>query len=128
MHDDQQIRTIWARMAEGWAAGEATAFAADFATDCDFTTVRGDRHHGRTEVAAGHDRLFHSVYRGTTLRAEIHRIRTLRPGLSTVDVDSSVVGPDGTVIASTHALAVVEQSNGQWQIIAFHNMVPVRPT
>ncbi|WP_329273499.1 SgcJ/EcaC family oxidoreductase [Streptomyces sp. NBC_01451] len=123
------IRALWATMARGWAAGDAALFAASFATDCDFTTVRGDKPQGRAGIEAGHDRLFRTQYAGTRLDARVTAVRHLRPGLATVEAESTVRAADGTALTSTHALAVVERTGTHdgpdlWQIVAFHNMIP----
>ncbi|NEC89073.1 SgcJ/EcaC family oxidoreductase [Streptomyces sp. SID12501] len=126
---EDAIRALWETMARGWAAGDATLFAASFATDCDFTTVRGDKPPGRAGIEAGHDRLFRTQYAGTRLDARVTAVRHLRPGLATAEAESTVRAADGTALASTHALAVVERTGTHdgpdlWQIVAFHNMVP----
>ncbi len=126
------IRALWETMARGWAAGDAVLFAASFATDCDFTTVRGDKPPGRAGIEADHDHLFRTRYAGTRLDARVTSVRQLRPGLATVDAESTIRAADGTALTSTHALAVVERTgthNGPdlWQIVAFHDMIPAAP-
>ena len=119
------IRALWSEMARGWAAGDAAVFSASFAEDCDFTTVRGDKPPGRPGVEAGHAALFEGPYAGTTLDARVVAVRFLRPDLATVDAESTVIAPDGTALATTHALAVVERTaEHRWLIKAFHNMIP----
>ncbi|MFB6849386.1 SgcJ/EcaC family oxidoreductase [Streptomyces sp. NPDC056373] len=123
--DTRAIRALWADMARGWAAGDAALFAASFAEDCDFTTVRGDKPLGRSGIAAGHDALFHGPYAGTVLDARVVAVRFLRPDLATVEAESTINAPDGNPLITTHALAVVERTaQGHWSISAFHNMVP----
>uniref|UniRef100_UPI0031D19164 SgcJ/EcaC family oxidoreductase n=1 Tax=Streptomyces hawaiiensis TaxID=67305 RepID=UPI0031D19164 len=123
--DARAIRALWADMARGWAAGDAALFAASFAEDCDFTTVRGDKPLGRSGIAAGHDALFHGPYAGTVLEARVVAVRFLRPDLATVEAESTITAPDGNPLITTHALAVVERTaEGHWSISAFHNMVP----
>ncbi|NEA67137.1 SgcJ/EcaC family oxidoreductase [Streptomyces sp. SID12488] len=126
---DDAIRALWETMARGWEAGDATLFAASFATDCDFTTVRGDKPPGRAGIQADHDRLFRTQYADTRLDARVTAVRHLRPGLATVDAESTVRAADGTTLASAHALAVVERTGTHdgpdlWQIVALHNMIP----
>ena len=49
-----EIKALWQRMAEGWAAGDGERFASVFAPDTEFVNVRGEEQHGRETVAAGH--------------------------------------------------------------------------
>jgi uncharacterized protein (TIGR02246 family) len=127
--DDERIRGLWDVMALGWADGDADAFAAVFAEDCDFTTVRGEKPPGQAGIAAGHARLFRADFRSTCLDTHVHSIRYLRSDLATVNVESAVVAADGTTLVGTHALAVVERNaaagaDDAWRITAFHNMIP----
>ncbi|MFD0009185.1 SgcJ/EcaC family oxidoreductase [Streptomyces sp. NPDC127178] len=123
--DEAAIRALWAEMARGWAAGDATLFAASFAADCDFTTVRGEKPPGRDGIAAGHAALFDGPYAGTALDAQVRAVRFLRPELATVEAESTVTAPGGEHLTTTHALAVVERTaEGRWLIVAFHNMIP----
>jgi uncharacterized protein (TIGR02246 family) len=117
-------------MARGWADGDADAFAAVFAEECDFTTVRGEKPPGRVGIAMGHDRLFRTAYYATRLRVRIESLRYLRPDLALVNAATTVIAHDDTELVSTHALAVVERAaadpgQNAWQITAFHNMLPI---
>ncbi|MCP2247023.1 SgcJ/EcaC family oxidoreductase [Lentzea aerocolonigenes] len=116
----EQIYALWRRMEQGWAHGDAEAFAAVFAEDVDFVTVRGEELYGRRAVAAGHAQLFAGPYRDTKLTAEISLIKPLADGISLVHVTSSIA-PAGI---TTHAQAVVVQRADGWEIAAFHNMIP----
>ncbi|MDX2935333.1 SgcJ/EcaC family oxidoreductase [Streptomyces ipomoeae] len=127
-HDDAQIHALWETMARGWAEGDAALFASVFAPDCDFTTVRGEKPAGRKGIEAGHAELFRTRYASTRLTARVRSVRHPRPDLATVDAASTISAPDGTELATTDALAVVERdTNSTWTIIAFHNMVPAAP-
>ncbi|WP_460067068.1 SgcJ/EcaC family oxidoreductase [Streptomyces sp. YKOK-I1] len=129
--DEAAIHALWDTMARGWAAADAPLFASVFAADCDFTTVRGDKPRGRTGIEEGHAALFAGPYAGTRLTARVRAVRPLRPGLATVDAESTIHTADGTAIATTHALAVVERTappeDGGWRVTAFHNMIPAAP-
>ena len=118
-----EIKVLWQRMAEGWAAGSGERFAAIFAPDVEFVNVRGEEQHSREAVAKGHQMMFESRFRGTTLGVEEPRIRFIDDNTAVVHVVSTVDGVDGRLV-STHAQAVVERRDGEWLITAFHNMIP----
>lgn len=128
--DARAIRDLWAGMARGWAAGDAAAFAAVFAEDCDFTTVRGDKPPGRAGVEAGHRALFEGQYAGTVLDARVVTVRFPHPDLAVVEAESSISSAEGELLAATHASAVVERTAaGRWTVSVFHNMIPAaRPS
>ena len=48
----EQIYSLWQRMEQGWAVGDGHAFAAVFAEDVDFVTVRGEELFGRRATPA----------------------------------------------------------------------------
>jgi uncharacterized protein (TIGR02246 family) len=119
-----EIKALWQRMAEGWAAGDGERFAGVFAPDVAFVNVRGEEQHGRQTVAAGHQKLFETRYRDTKLTAEVHTIRFVGDDAAVVHVASTVHSSDGRT--DTHAQAVVERHGGEWLITAFHNMIPAK--
>ncbi|MFD4674706.1 SgcJ/EcaC family oxidoreductase [Lentzea sp. NPDC058450] len=116
----EEIYALWRRMEQGWADGDALAFASVFASDVDFVNVRGEELFGRQAVSAGHAALFAGPYRDTKLSAEISLVRPLTSEISVVHVTSSIA-PAGI---TTHAQAVVVRRADGWEIAAFHNMVP----
>jgi uncharacterized protein (TIGR02246 family) len=123
MSDDDLVRALWSTMAEAWAAGDATRFAAVFAPDVDFVTVRGEDLRGRAAVEEVHARLFASAFRGTRLVPNFLLLRPLADGVHLVHVTTGIV-PLGVL---THAQAVVTHHDGRREITAFHNMVPNAP-
>ena len=120
-----EIKALWQRMAEGWAAGDGERFASVFATDVDFVNARGEEQHGRQTVAKGHQLLFESRFRGTTLGVADPAIRFVNDATAVVHIVSTVDGDAGRLV-NTHAQAVVERRDGEWLITAFHNMVPAK--
>ncbi len=124
-NDDSAIRDLWRQLAQGWAMGSAAQFTAVFAQDVHFVSVRGNDEGGRAGVASRHAMLFAGPYRGTTLHSEPHVVLYLTPDIAVVHAPSSVIGPDQTVLAHTHAQAIVARHGDTWKIVAFHNMVPI---
>lgn len=120
---EERVRALWAAMADGWAAGDAAAFASVFAEDVDFVTVRGEDLRGRDAVEAVHARLFATVFRDTKLVPNFVLHRPLTDRLALVHVTTGIV-PLGLL---THAQAVVVLRDGEWSIAAFHNMIPNAP-
>lgn len=132
MTDDEQLRSLVDHLADAWNRGDGDAYGEVFAEDADFTSIRLDRGHGRAEIAAGHRWIFSSFYRHTRLRAEIDRIRYLRPDIAIVNIDQRIYHADGTPATglggnpghTTHILAVAERQPAGWRIVALQNMVP----
>ena len=125
--EDRQIHDLWRRLEQAWAAGSGDAFAAVFAEDAEFVSIRGEEQHGRAEIAARHGALFTSAYRGSSLSAEVRKVRYLTPEIALVHATSTVTPQGAPAGMNTHAQAVVERRDGAWRIVAFHNMVPFTP-
>lgn len=123
MTDHDRVRALWSTMAEGWAAGDAARFAAAFADDVDFVTVRGEDLHGREAVEQGHARLFAAPFRDTRLKPDFLLVRPLADGLYLVHVTTEIA----PLNILTHAQAVVVRHDDAWRITAFHNMIPDAP-
>jgi uncharacterized protein (TIGR02246 family) len=90
MTDDAAIRELVVTYAAAWGRSDGAGFAGVFAEDADSTTVRGERVHGRPVIAAGHDAILATIYRGTRLAAEVVRIRHLRPDVAVVEIDAQL--------------------------------------
>jgi uncharacterized protein (TIGR02246 family) len=127
VHDASQIEALVHTFRDAWNRGDGAGYASVFADDADFTSIRLDRAHSRDEIAAGHEHIFSTIYRGTRLEAEVEQIRFVRPDVAVANVDSRLLGPDGEPFGPghAHAQAVVAKDAGRWQIVAFQNMIPV---
>ena len=111
------------RLEDAWNAGDGTPFAAAFSADADFVAVRGDLRHGRDEIAAGHQQILDTIYRGSTVRYEVLQARPLADGVIVAHVGATLIAPSGPLAGENHAtitLVLVER-DGEHEIAAFHN-------
>jgi uncharacterized protein (TIGR02246 family) len=128
---DEAIRQLLATVAASWARGDGYAFASVFSDDADFMSLRGKRTHGRAAIAAAHNRLFSTVYRGSKVELDVEQIRFLRPDIAIVDIAArypgqGIPGPDGKSVGShSYGMAVIERRPAGWEIVAFQNMFPL---
>jgi uncharacterized protein (TIGR02246 family) len=126
---DAELTGLIHTFVEGWNAGSGQRLASAFAADADFTNVMGLRAHGRDVIAAGHDEILATVFRGTRLEAAINEIRYLRPDVAAVDVTLTLRGADGRPVAmlpagQSSAGLVATRDGGTWAIAVFRNMIP----
>jgi uncharacterized protein (TIGR02246 family) len=126
-NEDGALHQLVATYADAWNRGDGAGFASVFAQDADFTSIRLDRVHNRADLAAGHQAIFDTVYKGTRLQADVESIRYVRPDVAVLNVDGQLVQADGVPVARrrSHALAVAERLVDGWRIVAFQNLVPV---
>jgi uncharacterized protein (TIGR02246 family) len=95
VNSEHDLRALVATYMAAWNRGDGAGYASAFADDADFTSVRLDRPHSRAEIAAGHDAIFATIYKGTRLRAEVDRIRFVRPDVVVLDVEHHLTDAAG---------------------------------
>ena len=110
-----------------WNAADGAAFGAGFADDAVFVDVRGGRHRGRAAIAAGHQGIFDSIYRGSTVRYVVDSVDQLGPDVAVANADATLDCPTGPMAGTNHArfTAVLVRDGRTWQAAAFHNTLVV---
>jgi uncharacterized protein (TIGR02246 family) len=129
------LERIVAQLEAGWNAMDGPAFAAPFALDADFVTIRGEHFRGRPAIGGGHAAIFRTIYAGSTIRLTIEAARLLRPEVALMHVLSVLNAPQGPLAGQHRArfTLVLTRELEDWVIAAFHNTVeaapgPPRPT
>jgi uncharacterized protein (TIGR02246 family) len=121
--DCAALENIVGRLESAWNAMDGSAFAAPFAEDADFVTIRGEHFRGRAAIAAGHAAIFRTIYAGSTNHCTVEGARLLRPEVALVHVHSLLETPHGP-LAGRHgarfSLVVIKEPGG-WRIAALHN-------
>jgi uncharacterized protein (TIGR02246 family) len=125
MEDDaRQIgEDVLRRLEKAWNAADGAAFGAPFTDDADFVAIRGDHHRTRAAIAAGHQQIFDTIYRGSTLRYTLTQARPLAEDVILVHASQSMDAPPGPLAGAqgaTATLVLVRTADG-WKIAAFHN-------
>jgi uncharacterized protein (TIGR02246 family) len=123
----QAIEAIASRLVAAWNRHDATAFAALYAEDADFTNVFGMSAHGRGQIEAFHAPIFRTMFRDSQLNATETRIRFIRPDVAAVDIRWEMTGardPMGKEWPQRHGLLnlIATEAGGQWAITVLHNM------
>ncbi|HET6567086.1 MAG TPA: SgcJ/EcaC family oxidoreductase [Rhodothermales bacterium] len=116
-------REIINQLEQGWNASDGRAFAAPFADDADFVNVRGEFHHGREAVAAGHQAIFDSIYRGSRIKCTLLQARRLADGVMAVHYQSDLTAPSGPLAGEHSAIPsfILVGNDDGWEIASFHN-------
>ncbi|MFN2975573.1 SgcJ/EcaC family oxidoreductase [Terriglobus aquaticus] len=128
------IQRVFDHQMDAWARGDAHAFAADFAPDAVFVTVRGDFVQGRPGIQANHAFIFSGPYRGSKLKESVDVIRFPAPGVAvahlSVELSNVAAFPPGITpsepgLLRTRFLLVLTQQNDTWQISSAQNTIVV---
>jgi uncharacterized protein (TIGR02246 family) len=131
MSSQDEIRALVHVFVKGWNTNDPAMLASVFTEDADFTAITGLHARGREVIARGHEEILSTIYRNTTLAAEVDEINFLRPDVAFANVRFSL-RKDGQSffpgVAHTSAGLVVTYNERTWSIAVFRNMVPfVRP-
>ena len=124
---DTAARSFVAALEEAWNAADGAAFGAGFTDDAVFVAVRGSRHRGRPAIAAGHQSIFDTIYRGSTVQYDVESVDEPGPGVAVAHVNATLDCPAGPLAGVNRArFTVVLVRDGQgWQATAFHNTLVV---
>ena len=132
--DDAAIRELAASVESAHNAHDAKAFAAVFAPDGDFTSVRGMTARGRKAIEEFHRPMFEGdtsqgnpSFKEAVLKVDEVRIRYVRPDVASVDILWTQTGskaPDGKDRGIRKGLMswLVTREDGTWQVTVMHNM------
>ena len=114
--------TIARQLEDGWNAADGAAYGAPFAEDADFVAIRGDLHSGPA-IAAGHQAIFDSIYRGSTVRYEVVDAREIRGDVIVAHVRAHMHAPTGPLAGDNTAMGtmVLADDGDGHRIVAFHN-------
>ena len=123
--DERRTRT--ARMVyqleAAWNAADGTSFAALFAEDADFIHILGGYYAGRAAIEAGHRMIFGTIYKGSTVRYSVEKIRFLRPDVAIVLLRQFLQFRRRRRCERVEArpTIVAEKVDGNWRIAALQN-------
>jgi uncharacterized protein (TIGR02246 family) len=128
--DRAAIEAVLLRQSAGWAAGNASAFAAHAQEGVLFTNLDGMFSIGRAPFIAQHAHIFSTIYKGSRMEQEIVAITLVRPDVAIVDTLTKLVDAphrppgieliDGAVRSRLEQVMVKEGS--EWKVASFHNV------
>lgn len=126
--DEAAIRENVRQLEAGWNAKSGAQFAKPFAADADYVIINGSYIKGREAIAEGHQRIFDTFYKESTLSLSIKQVRMLRPDVAVVHVTGTNKVPRGaeTQVAEAIITLLMTKESGVWKIAAFQN-TEVRP-
>ena len=119
----QVASEIVQRLEQAWNAGDGDAWAAEFAEDADFITVRGELFRTRTTIAEGHRHILSDFYKGSTNRIALLRARAIHDDVILAHSVSELTVPAGPMAGTHRAIQslLLVRTDGTWRIASFHN-------
>jgi uncharacterized protein (TIGR02246 family) len=127
--DKAAARSVLAVLSEAWRRADGAAFATAFTEDADFVNIRGMSFQGPDAIAAQHQQIFDTVYRGSQVQLELVSLRRLADDVLVALVASNLEVPSGPRAGTTKttATAVLVGDAAALKIAAFQNTVFAPP-
>jgi uncharacterized protein (TIGR02246 family) len=121
--DEASIRKNVRQLEAGWNAKSGAEFAKPFAADADYVVINGSYLKGREAIARGHQRIFDTFYKESTISLTVKQARMLRPDVAVVHVAGVLKIPRGaeTQTAEAFMTLLMTKESGGWKIAAFQN-------
>ncbi|MDQ3801545.1 MAG: SgcJ/EcaC family oxidoreductase [Acidobacteriota bacterium] len=122
--DEAMIRANVEQLMKGWNAKSGAEFAKPFAEDADYVIINGMQLKGRPAISEGHQRIFDTIYKNSTLTGEVTQLRFLRPDVAIVHARGvlNVTMPDNSTQSNNARITLVMAKNkDKWEIAAFQN-------
>ena len=121
--DEREIRLVLNDQAQAWNRHDASAWAASFAEDADFTSSLGATTHGRGAIMAQQATLFRGALAESVLKTTVIDVRFLDKATAVVRSSSALEGVGfattfGPGNGTYRSLAVLHKESGRWNIAA----------
>jgi len=132
--DETVIRNIIKDETDCWNRGDAVAYSHHFAEGGSFTNIRGEFFVGHAAFLKQHDLILKTIFKNTTLQQDIVSLEFVSPDVAVVDTLTAMTGIvqwagpplDAKARLRTRLLQVFARQNGEWKVVAYHN-VDVKP-
>lgn len=121
--DDAAIRENVKQLETGWNQKSGALFAKPFAEDADYVVINGLHLRGREAIHKGHQHIFDTFMKDTTLALAVEHVRHLRPDVALVHVRARLKTPqaDGARATEARITLVMSKEKDGWKIAAFQN-------
>lgn len=111
------------RLEQAWNEADGRVFGQPFTADADFVDIRGECHRGQEAIAAGHQAIFDSIYKGSSTNYKLIQARELSDDVILAHSTGVLRAPSGPLAgehSSVQSLVLVRGAE-EWKIAGFHN-------
>jgi len=121
--DEKALHEMVYQLEAAWNAADGAAFAEAFAEDADFIHILGGYYKGRAAIEAGHRMILGTIYKGSTVRYSVERIRFVRPDVAVVFLRQYLQFYEGGSRTELEArpTLIADRSEGKWRIVLLQN-------
>ena len=117
------VNELIGRLERAWNEADGRAFGEPFSADADFVDIRGEHHRGQEAIAAGHQAIFDSIYKGSTTNFKLIQARELLDDIILAHSTAVLRAPSGPLAGENSAVQslVLVREGDEWKIAGFHN-------
>jgi uncharacterized protein (TIGR02246 family) len=121
--DEKALHEMVYHLEAAWNGADGQGFAEVFTEDADFIHILGGYYKGRASIEAGHRMIFGTIYKGSTVRYSVERIRFLRPDVAIVFLRQYLQFYEGGAPTELEArpTLIADRRDGKWQIVLLQN-------
>ncbi len=121
--EERALHGMVYQLEAAWNAADSASFAALFADDADFIHILGGYYTGRVAIEAGHRMIFGTIYKGSSVRYSVEKIRFLRPDVAIIFLRQYLRFQEGGAASELEArpTIIAEKVDGNWRIAALQN-------
>lgn len=121
--DERAVRESVRQVEAGWNTKSGAAFAKPFAEDADYVVINGMQLKGREAIGKGHQQIFDTIYKDSSLALTLKQVRLLRPDVAVAHVSAHLKARLGEQTQEHDAIItlVLTKDKGEWHIAAFQN-------
>lgn len=122
-NQEDSLRQIAQQLQESWNSADSLAWAELFADDADFINIMGGHFIGKAEIERGHRIIFDTIYKGSTNKFTVQKIRFAGPDVAIVFLlaELQIVTPGMPPMLQARPTLVAQRSGEGWKIVAFQN-------
>ncbi len=121
--EERELHGMVYQLEAAWNAADSGSFASLFVEDADFIHILGGYYIGRAAIETGHRMIFGTIYKGSTVRYSVEKIKFLRPEVAIVFLRQFLQFQEGGAVSELEArpTIVAERVDGSWRIAALQN-------
>ena len=114
---------LFQQLEDAWNAADGAGFGTHFTEDADFVNIRGEHHRGAVAIGHGHQAIFDSIYKGSTVEYRPESARSVAPGIIVALAGATLEVPAGPLagVHEARMTVVLTEEDGRWLVTAFHN-------
>jgi uncharacterized protein (TIGR02246 family) len=123
--EEQALHKIVEQLESAWNCGDSIAWADLFVEDADFIHILGGHFTGRTTIERGHRTIFDTIYKGSTNKFVVEKVRFVNDEVAIVFVFATLklTTPGLPAQLNARPTMVLQQRDGAWKIVFFQNTV-----